>query len=270
MYMPDESMFIQKYGEILGRGRTALICGTDEVAAKIYVEWFSKDKIFHEAYLMALVEECGLPVPKVYGIEQCGTRYVLRMSRAKGRELAEITKSGEITPEALTDLLVALQVQMHQISVNASHLPSTVSEFRRYISCNSWLTDAEKQKLLRLLESMPNGNSLCHGDFHAGNILVEHDVYTIIDWAEVSMGPAAADACRTYMDYRYLVLDTDDKKLSYEGAERYLERYTAATGVTREEILAWLPFHAATLYGQHVKDEGMNRDLHAIIRECVE
>lgn len=85
--MTDETAFIQKYGNILGRGKTALICGTDDVVAKIYVEGFAKQEIFHEAYLMAQVEQSDLPVPKVYGIEQCGSRYVLKMGRAKGRSL---------------------------------------------------------------------------------------------------------------------------------------------------------------------------------------
>ena len=76
------------------------------------------------------------------------------------------------------------------------------------------------------------------------------------------------------MDYRYLGTYLLPAEMIAEGvdmilAELFLEKYTAATGMTREEILSWLPLNAAALYG-FVQDEGMNQDLHAIIREGVE
>ena len=50
----------------------------------------------------------------------------------------------------------------------------------------------------------------------------------------------AADAARTYMD---LLLG------SREDAERYIAKYAAASGKTRDEILAWLPVVAGSMYG---------------------
>lgn len=264
--MTDETVFIERYGEVLGRGKTALICGTDDVAAKIYVEGFDKAEIFHEAFLMALVEKCQLPVPQVYGIDRCGDRYVLRMSRAKGKSLGDYLALGEITPAECMDIMVPLQVQMHQIHLDSSVIASKAAVFRTNILYNPRLTDAEKQKLLQMLERMPAGNSLCHGDFHAGNLQVDNGSCTILDWAEVSSGPAAADACRTYMDYQYLGKYLVPEEMALALAELFLEKYTAATGMSREEILAWLPFNAAAIYG-FVQGEEMNRELYAILQQ---
>ena len=170
--------------------------------------------------------------------------------------------------------MVSLQVQMHQIPTDPALIASKIAVFQKNIRYNPLLTDTEKQELLKMLEHMPNGNVLCHGDFHIGNVQADHGSCIILDWAEVSSGPAAADACRTYMDYRYLGTYLLPAEMIAEGmdmilAELFLEKYTAATGMTREEILSWLPLNAAALYG-FVQDEGMNQDLHAIIRECVE
>ena len=262
--MADETEFIQKYGEILGRGKTAMICGKGDVAAKIYVEGFDKAEIFHEAYLLALVEKTGLPVPKVYGIEQCGKRFVLLMSRIKGNSLKDILFSGEKTPEEYMNRLVGLQIQMHAFRIDTSILPAKTAVFRKNILYNPRLTDTERQYYLKLLETMPEGDSLCHGDFHIGNVLLDKDVYTIIDWAEVSSGPAAADACRTYLDYKYLGKMLLDPEAAEYLAELFLEKYTAASGMSREEILVWLPINAASIYG-FIQDEEMNRELYTLV-----
>ncbi|MCZ0861879.1 phosphotransferase family protein [Methanocorpusculum vombati] len=262
--MTDETAFIQKYGNILGRGKTALICGTDDVVAKIYVEGFAKQEIFHEAYLMAQVEQSDLPVPKVYGIEQCGSRYVLKMGRAKGRSLGELLLTGEITPEACMDILTPLQVQMHQIQIPETFLPMKKSTLYTNIRYNPLLTDAEKEELLNLLGTLPDGHSLCHGDFHAGNVQSDGENYSILDWAEVSSGPAASDACRTYLDYKYLGKYLMPEELAERMAELFLEKYTAASGISRDEIFAWLPITAAGLYG-FVQDKEMNQELRSVV-----
>lgn len=265
--MVDEAAFIEKYGEVLGRGKTALICGTDEVASKIFVEGIGKTEIFHEAFLMAIVEMCQIPAPRVYGVEKCGDRYVLRMSRAKGTSLLDLFSMGKITVEECVDYLVSLQVKLHHIHIDSSRLSSMNGIFRENISINPRLTDTEKQELLEMLERMPCGNSFCHGDFHIGNIQLDNDSCTILDWAEVSSGPAAADACRTYLDIRYLgKYMIEDEQALEEMAKQYMEKYTAATGISQEEILAWLPLVTGALYG-FVQDERVNQELYNLLHQ---
>ncbi len=43
---------------------------------------------------------------------------------------------------------------------------------------------------------MPDGNQLCHGDFHPGNIIVTHRGPVIIDWMTASKGVACGDVAR--------------------------------------------------------------------------
>ncbi|HJJ97478.1 MAG TPA: hypothetical protein O0X38_07605, partial [Methanocorpusculum sp.] len=128
------------------------------------------------------------------------------------------------------------------------------------------LTDAEKQNLLKLLDIMPKGNSLCRGGFHAGNIQSDNETYTILDWAEVSVGPAALDACRTYIDYQYMGKYLMPEELAEQMAELYLKKYTAASGISRGEILAWLSLTAGALYG-YVQDEAANQELYSLMQK---
>jgi len=56
----------------------------------------------------------------------------------------------------------------------------------------------------------------CHGDFHAGNLILGQDGVTIIDWVDANDGEVQADVHRTYSLYA---------KHSPELAELYLRAY---------------------------------------------
>ena len=51
--------------------------------------------------------------------------------------------------------------------------------------------------MIRLLDSLPDANQLCHGDFHPGNILLTRHGPVIIDWMTASKGTAVGDVART-------------------------------------------------------------------------
>jgi aminoglycoside phosphotransferase (APT) family kinase protein len=50
---------------------------------------------------------------------------------------------------------------------------------------------------LRVLEPLPEGNRLCHGDFHPGNVLISELRVSVIDWGNATRGAPEADYART-------------------------------------------------------------------------
>ncbi|MBU2510770.1 aminoglycoside phosphotransferase family protein [bacterium] len=51
--------------------------------------------------------------------------------------------------------------------------------------------------LERYLDQLPDGNNICHMDFHPGNIILSSNGYQIIDWAEAVKGAPEADLAMT-------------------------------------------------------------------------
>ena len=54
-----------------------------------------------------------------------------------------------------------------------------------------------KTGVLRLLETLPNGNALCHFDVHPGQVLITAKGPVIIDWMTAYQGHPLADVART-------------------------------------------------------------------------
>lgn len=50
---------------------------------------------------------------------------------------------------------------------------------------------------LEALDRCPDGDRLCHGDFHPGNVLVGGDGPLVIDWTAATRSDPAADVART-------------------------------------------------------------------------
>ncbi|ABD42068.1 aminoglycoside phosphotransferase [Methanospirillum hungatei JF-1] len=237
--MENDSEFQKRYGEQIGSGLSAIIYARDGRVAKVYREGQPRRQVFQEAFTLVTVEEQGIPVPKVYGVETFLGRTTLIMEQVQGESLADMMlRLPEKTSECL-DKVVELQVAMHKVS-SANFRP-----IKLVLAGNIYgapqLDDAERKKLLAMLEQFPDGFAILHGDFHGGNILFDGKGYKIIDWAEVAVGDPAADVARSYMDYLLI----DKKDLS----EMYLQKYCAATGIPRDKILAWLPVIAGSLYG---------------------
>jgi tRNA A-37 threonylcarbamoyl transferase component Bud32 len=235
----NDEEFRKRYGEKIGTGLSAVIYARDGIVAKVYREGQPRRQVFQEAFAMVTVGDLGTPAPKVYGVETFRGRTTLLMDQIRGDTLTYIEEKFPEKAEECMDKVVELQVAMHRtLSTDFRPLKMVLSGM---IIASPGLTPEEKERLVGILAGLPEGMSLCHGDFHHGNILVENGTYRIIDWAEVAVGDPAADACRTYVDF--LTLPNKDK------AEQYLMKYCAASGRPREEILAWLPVMAGSLYG---------------------
>src|SRR5512139_3195821 len=79
----DDETFRERYGEEIGSGMSAVIYARNGIAAKVYREGQPRRQVFQEAFTLAAVEESGVPVPKVYGVETFRGRTALLMDQAK-------------------------------------------------------------------------------------------------------------------------------------------------------------------------------------------
>jgi aminoglycoside phosphotransferase (APT) family kinase protein len=114
-----------------------------------------------------------------------------------------------------------------------------------------------------LLDDLPDGDRLIHGDFHPGNVLLRHDGSPVaIDWTGAARGDPAADVARSYLIIRFGTVGPDAtpmvRALARVGRRVMWWGYSRARGVEPESMRRWLPVVAAARLAE---DIGAERDI---------
>jgi Ser/Thr protein kinase RdoA (MazF antagonist) len=231
-------------GSVIGTGKEAEVLEYGTAVVKLYNADRPKRSAFREAAILALVESFALPVPEVHAVRRFGDRWGVIMSRAPGRSFVDaVRQQPDLLPAYLKEMaLLHLRVHEHpgaQFPGAKARLAADIGKARR-------LGKVQRKALLERLAAMPDGDRLCHGDFHPLNILGPPGRAIIVDWPNASRGDPAADVCRSYVLIR---------PPAPEIASLYVDAYAATGGIDRERIEAWLPFVAAARLAEGVPDE---------------
>jgi hypothetical protein len=232
-------------GPLIGSGKEAEVFDADDLVVKLYRKTAAAPKraAFREASILALVESLGLPVPSAHAVGQVDGRWGIAMTRAEGPPLADAIHSPDQLPACL-ERMARLQIAIH--SRPGTHLGSLKARLAANIGRAGMLGEALQRRLLEGLAALPEGDRLCHGDFHPWNILGPPGREVVVDWLDACTGDPAADVCRTHVLIRPVAPDL---------ADAYVEVYAAAANESKDRILAWLPFVAAARLAEGVPDE---------------
>lgn len=115
---------------------------------------------------------------------------------------------------------------------------------------------------IRVLDGLPDGDRLCHGDYHPGNVLLATERTAVIDWAGAARGAPEADHARTLLLLRWAdplpgtpVLS---RALIAAGrsllAHRYAQTYRRGAPLSRQ-VNSWLLTHAAARLSEGIEIE---------------
>ena len=148
---------------------------------------------------MAVIDdlrEAGVPVPQVYEYMEVGGRPAVVAEKIKGESLmAHVNLLGVVR---MGRVLGETHLRLSTAAPDVS-LPTGRDRARHIIVQSEWLDERDKDFVLSLINSLPDGSDLCHGDFHPGNILRQGDQNYIIDWVGVYRGELISDAANTYL-----------------------------------------------------------------------
>jgi len=214
---------------------------------KVFDEGYSKADILNEALNIARVEETGIPMPKVNGVEMVDGKWAIVTDYIEGKTLAQLIQENPDKKLSYLERLVDIQLEMHQKS--APMLTLLHDKMRRKIS-QTGLDATTRYELDARLDSLPKHRKLCHGDFNPSNVIIKPDGgYAVLDWAHATQGNASADAARTYLLFW---LDGD-----MDGAEKYLDLFCKKSDTAKQYVQKWLPIVAAS---QSVKGKPEERE----------
>lgn len=198
--LPNDSRIweaVAVLGQLLAVGRTSKVFayGNDAVAkvliASVPDHWASV-----EAHLTEAVRSLGVPAPAVRDVTILNGRPAVIFDRVVGPSMWQQMIADPASVETLVAELAAVQGAIHSAGIPTA-MPGKVARMSAKIAQVDALSGWEIAEAIDLVNSMPRGAALLHGDLHPGNILLGDNGPVVIDWFDASIGHPAADVVRS-------------------------------------------------------------------------
>ena len=239
-------------GSLIGQGRPAeVFAWGDAQVLKLYRVGWSPDEVDREARLMQMAHTAGLPVPAVAQVMEVDGRTGIVCERIEGLSMQKTIEANPIAGARLAPQLAELHARVH--ALRTLDLPSQRQRLESQIRAARVLPEPARRRALHTLAERPDGDALCHGDFHPDNILLTRRGPIIIDWFTATRGNPLADVVNTRLLLRYGVPQGKPLSRFMEWGRRgfqwqYTRRYLQLRPGFGAEIAAWeLPVLAAKL-----------------------
>ncbi len=182
-----------------GEGREAEMYEMDDGRIlRLYRPGFSAQGAMTQVLKQRLAHEAGVRVPEIYGVQQVDGRFGVIMERIDGTDF--LTEAGRKPWRILS---IASQCGRTHARVNSVLAPPSLPTVKdRYVSTVNRLEGIPEDVRVAALERLgrlPEGDTLCHLDFHPANVMEQDGKAVVIDWSNASRGPAEADFARSIL-----------------------------------------------------------------------
>jgi aminoglycoside phosphotransferase (APT) family kinase protein len=246
-------------GKPIARGRTADVYNwQDGEVLKLFHDWFDLEDIQFEQFINSAIHAAGLPVPAVGEILQINGHNGLVYERVNGQSVWKMLMKQPWNLPMFARQTAVLHAGMHSAIIQAD-IPSQAKRLENKIRQAEALPAHFRETALKGLSGLPKGDSLCHGDFHPGNILVSGRKFVIIDWIDSSVGNSLADVARTSIIILGATASAQIPNIMERFIVRrfhaiYLQHYFELRPGGENEYRQWLPVIAAARLSENIPE----------------
>ena len=240
--------------KMIGQGNTAEIYQIeDHRILKLYRNGLPSVVIEREYQNGLIIQNILDHVPKVYEIVELQGRLGIVFEEIRGKDLLKVMLSSPWKINAYSRNLAHYHLEIQKPVSDT--LWSVKEKLRNDLKNAQVLPDEYKEVVLRYLSDLPDGDTLCHFDFHPGNVMLANQKAIVLDWMTACRGDACADVARTGILLKYgevlnapWVLKRLISLVQRHIYKIYINEYLLISGKSLEAIKQWeLPIAAARL-----------------------
>jgi len=158
----------------------------------------AEERIRLEAAALAAAVEAGAPAPRVFETVVRDGRPGLIMERLEEPDLLTLLGRRPWLVLNIARRTAELHAELHRVDAPAA-LPRLKEWIRAHLEESDVVPEDLHREALSLLDELPDGDRLCHGDFHPGNIMVGGERPAVVDWTSATRGDPAGDVARTWV-----------------------------------------------------------------------
>lgn len=259
---------IRELKKIATGGQAEIFALADGRILRLMLRKEDKFLVDYEYQSLKIVKESGLFVPEVFETVIVDDRPGLIMERIYGPTLISLFQKNPLLLISKTKELSKIHIILNKIKAPEKLIPLK-SRIRNLADKSTYIDPACKNFVFTILDQLPDGDKLCHGDFHPGNIIVQNGNPYIIDWCGATKAAAVADIAHTYLLFSNVPRIPGTSILSYTflklaglfSASIYFKTYTKSMKIDMNQFSKWLLVIAAerTFYGLSSEKENLLR-----------
>ena len=249
-------------GELLATGRTAEVYAwSNNQVLKLFFDWCPPEWIRREVDIGRRLASTSLPTPRLVDTVSLDGRQGIIFDRAVGPSMLSLLSTRPWLLSSIAHQFAELHSAIH--SNAAPNLPPLRPYLFSSISKAEALPSALKGRALTSLASLPDGDSLCHFDFHPDQVAVTQQGPMILDWMTAHQGHPLADVARTSVLIKFaqaphanwlMRIATNLVRKAFH--DRYITRYMRLhPEVTLHDLQRWIVPVAAARIGDNVPGE---------------
>jgi len=244
----------------IGQGRTATVYERDGRAIKVFNEGFPYSYIKREYDYGKLAFENRADVPEVFGISKKDGLDYIEYELIDGKTMEEMLIEDSSKAIQYAKIFAKIQSNIHTIKLERDDF----EEF--FIKRIGYIKEFDQEKIdyiIKYAKSLNRHISLCHGDFHPGNIMFSEDKTYIFDWMLGNSSNPLSDVCRTYLMLKTPLAYMSVPKEAREDVKGilsiflkiYLDEYSKINNTNTSEIFKWLLPMASLRLLEHIPYE---------------
>ncbi|MGH9113422.1 MAG: phosphotransferase family protein [Acidimicrobiales bacterium] len=236
----------------LAQGREAqVLLRPDGYVLKLWYAAEDGARAEREATALRTLHLAGYPAPVVVDVVTVDGRPGLVMEKVAGIDQLSALGRNPLAVLKAGRALATAHVAIHDCRAPVE-LPDLHDLLRERMDAAA-LPGELRSAAHALLDELPHGDSLCHGDLHPGNMLGSWSSPVAIDWGDAARGDPLADVARTVVILRIGEPPPDApatvQRLAVVGRRallwRYLHNYRRARPHDADQLERWVLVRAA-------------------------
>ena len=189
--------------ELIGSGGYGKVYKLDpETIVKLYNPGLSLELVEQERKISQKAFLMGVPTAISYDVVKCGESYGVVYEMLNAKTTAQIISENPGKIPEICGESARLLKRLHKIVPGAdSGLPDRKKDLLQWAENVTGITEAESEKLLAFIRSIPERDTFLHGDYNSKNIMIRDREFQLIDIGDAAVGHPVFDIAGLMLAY---------------------------------------------------------------------
>ena len=190
--------------EVIGQGSNGKVYRLDaDTIVKVYFNADALPDIHRERELARRAFVLGIPTAIPYDVARVGDSYGSVFELLNATSFAKLIVAEPENRDKYVKIDVELLKQIHATEVKPDDMPNMKEVALKWAQfLKGYLPDARQEKLVALIEAVPENYHMMHGDYHVKNVMMQNGEVLLIDMDTLCYGDPVFEFASIFLAYQ--------------------------------------------------------------------